>query len=107
MCITTALLELIYINFANTVKISSLEGVYYFLLFIDNNTKYTIVFTIHQKSRTISKFQVCKVLVENYYNRKIKALQSENSREYTSNSFSKYISDSRIAYKKTVPYILK
>jgi len=86
------------------MNIPSLGGARYFLLFIDDHTRYTTVFTIHQKSDTFSKFKEYKALVENYHNMKIKALRSDNGGEYTSDSFSTYLRNSGISHEKTAPY---
>jgi len=102
--ITTVLLELIHTDLAGPMKIPSLGGARYFLLFIDDYTRYTTVFTIHQKSETFSKFKEYTALVENYHNRKIKAVRSDNGGEYTSDSFSTYLRNSGISHEKTAPY---
>jgi len=103
--ITTVPLELIHTDFAGPMNIPSLGGARYFLLFIDDHTRYTTVFTIYQKSETFSKFKEYKALVENYHNRKIKALRSDNGGEYTSDSFSTYLRNSGISHEKTAPYL--
>jgi len=102
--ITTVPLELIHSDLAGPMNIPSLGGARYFLLFIDDHTSYTTVFTIYQKSETFSKFKEYKALVENYHNTKIKALRSDNGGEYTSDSFSKYLRNSGISHEKTAPY---
>jgi len=89
--ITIAPLELIYTDLAGPMRIPLLKSVYYFFLFIDDHTRYTLVFTIHQKAETFSKFQKYKVLVENYHTKKIKAFWNNNGKEYTSDIFSTYL----------------
>jgi len=102
--ITIVPLELIHTDLAGPMKIPSLGDARYFLLFIDDHTRYTTVFTIHQKSDTFSKFKEYKALVEDYHNRKIKALRSYNGGEYTSDSFSTYLRNSGISHEKTARY---
>jgi len=102
--ITTFPLELIHTDLAGPMNIPSLGGARYLLLFIDDHTRYTTVFTIHQKSETFSKFKEYKALVENYHNTKIKALRSDNGGEYTSDSFCTYLRNSAISHEKTAPY---
>jgi len=102
--ITTAPLELIHTDLAGPMKIPSIGGARYFLLFIDDHTRYTMVYTLHQKSETFSKFKEYKALVENYHNGKIKALRSDNGGEYTSNEFSKFLRESGISHETTAPY---
>jgi len=80
---TTIPLQLIHADLAGPMKIPSIGGAYYFLLFINKHTpdRYTTVFTIYQKSITFFKFQEYKPLVENYHKEKIKAVQSHNGGE--------------------------
>ena len=102
--ITTAPLELIHTDLAGPMKFPSIRGARYFLLFIDDHTKYTMVYTLYQKSITLSKFKEYKALVENYHNGKIKALRSDNGGEYTSKDLSKFLRESGISHETTAPY---
>jgi len=86
------------------MKIPSIGGARYFLLFIDDHTRYTMVYPLHQKSETFSKFKEYKALVENMHNGKIKALRSDNRGEYTSNEFSQFLRESGISHEATAPY---
>jgi len=104
MRITTGPLELIHTDLAGPMKIPSIGGARYFLLFIDYHTRYTMVYTLHQKSETFSKFKEYKALVENYHNGKIMALGSDNGGDYTSTEFSKFLRESGISHEKTAPY---
>jgi len=101
---TTAPLQLVHTDLAGPMKTTSLGGARYYLLFIDDYSRYTMVYILHQKSETFSKFREYKALVENYHDKKIKALRSDNGGEYTSNQFSKFLRDSGISHEKTAPY---
>jgi len=63
-----------------------------------------MVYTLHQMSETLSKFKEYKVLVENYHNRKIKALQRDNGGEYTCNECSKFLRESDISHETIALY---
>jgi len=101
---TTAPLQLIHTDLAGPMKTTSLGGARYYLLFIDDYSRYTMVYILRQKSETFSKFREYKALVENYHDKKIKALRSDNSGEYTSHQFAKFLRDSGISHEKTAPY---
>ena len=101
---TTAPLQLIHTDLAGPMKTASLGGARYYLLFIDDYSRYTTVYILCQKSETFSKFQEYKALVENYHDKKIKALRSDNGGEYTSHQFAKFLCDSGITHEKTAPY---
>ena len=102
--ITTAPLELIHTDLAGPMKIPSIGGARYFLLFIDNHTRYTMVYTLYQKSETFSKCKEYKPLVEDYHNGRIKAHRSDNGREYNSHEFSKFLRKRGISHETRDPY---
>jgi len=86
------------------MKTTSLAGAHYYLLFIDDYSRYTMVYVLHQKSETFAQFWEYKALVENYHDNKIKALRSDNGGEYTSAQFAKFLRDSGISHEKRAPY---
>ena len=102
--ITTAPLQLVHSHLAGPMKTTSLGGAHYYLLFIDDYSRYTIIYALRQKSDTFSKFREYKALVQNYHDYKIKALRSDNGGEYTSHQFAKFLRDSGISHEKTAPY---
>jgi len=86
------------------MKTTSLGGARYYLLFTDDYSCYTMVYILRQKSETLSKFREYKALVENYHDKKIKALRSDHSGEYTSHQFVKFLRDTEITHEETAPY---
>jgi len=101
---TTAPLQLIHTDLAGPMKTTSLGGARYYVLFIDDYSRYIVVYILRQKSETFAKFREYKALVENYHDRKIKALRSDNGGEYTSNQFTKFMRESGISHERTAPY---
>ena len=67
-------LELIHSDLAGPMSRLSLGEAKYFLLFIDDFTRYTIVYTLKSKAEVIGKFREYKALVETYKGKKIKSL---------------------------------
>ena len=102
--IFTAPLELIHTDLAGLMKTTSLGGARYYVLCIDDYSRSTVIDVLHQKSETFAKFCEYKALVENYHNRKIKALRSDNGGEYTSNQFTKFMREAGISHEKTASY---
>ena len=86
------------------MKTTSLGGALYYVLFIDDYSRYTVIYILRQKSETFAKFREYKALVENYYDRKIKALRSDHGGEYTCNQFTKFMREEGISHEKTAPY---
>jgi len=66
----TKVLALIHTNLCGPMNTSSLGGAYYFLLFIDDSSRYTHVYLI-KKSEVLEHFIVYKNLVENQTCKKI------------------------------------
>lgn len=59
--------------------------------FIDDFSKYTIVYFLAQKSAVLSHFKTYKALVENQLGLKIKALCSDNRGKYISKDFLPFV----------------
>jgi len=101
---TTGPLELIHSDLAGPMATTSLGGAKYFLLFIDDYSRYTTVYTIRNKSAVIDCFRNYKAEVENQYSQKIKRFQSDGGGEYTSTAFSKLLLEAGIVREQTAPY---
>src|SRR5579871_6825328 len=97
-------LELIHIDICGLMKTTSIGNAKYFILFIDDYSRMTAVYFLKNQSNAFNKFQEYKVYVENFHNSKIKRLQSDNSKEYTSNKFIEYLKDSGIQHEQTISY---
>jgi hypothetical protein len=73
--------------------ISSLRGVLYFLLFINDFSRYIHVYFLYKKSEALSYFIQYKNLVENEISQKILFLHSNNGGKFTSQNFNKLCVD--------------
>jgi transposase InsO family protein len=101
--ITTSPLHLIHTDLW-TSPIASITGFKYYVAFIDDFSRYTWIYPLHQKSETFHTFVKFKDLVENQFSTKIKQLQSDGGGEYTSHQFQSYLNQHGIAFRKTCPY---
>ena len=63
----------------------------YYIIFTDKTIHYSVAFLIHKKSETLELFQTLDAQWEKNYGIKIKLLHSDNSREYKSKEFDKYL----------------
>ncbi|XP_058004059.1 retrovirus-related Pol polyprotein from transposon TNT 1-94 [Hevea brasiliensis] len=97
-------LELIHTDVCGPISTSSYGGSKYFLLFIDDFSRYCWVYFLKQKSEVFSKFQQFKAFVETQTDSKIKILRSDNGTEYTSIQFKEYLQKAGIHHQLTVPY---
>ena len=68
-------LEIVHTDLCGQTITKSLQGEYYFMLFIDDYTRMTWVTFLKQKSEAFEKFKIFKAKVENETNLKIKCLR--------------------------------
>jgi len=101
---TTAPLQLIHSDVAGPMRTSSLGGARYFVLFIDDFSRFTAVFTLKHKSEVTDRFLEYQAWAENLHERRIKALRSDNGGEYTSHRFTDILKETGITHEKTAPY---
>ena len=97
------LLDLINSDVCGKIQTRSLGGGYYFLTFIDDNTRYVWVYILKNKSQVFEKIVERRALVENLYGCKITNLHINNGGEYTSNEFTTYLKQEGICHELTVP----
>jgi hypothetical protein len=60
----------------------SMNNKRFFLCIVDDFSKYIWIFPLSQKSEVYATFLHFKILVENYFNSKIKSVQSDNGGEF-------------------------
>jgi hypothetical protein len=101
--VTTSPLHLIHTDIW-TSPITSITGFKYYIAFIDDFSRYTWIYPLHQKSETFATFVKFKDLVENQFSTKIKQLQSDGGGEYTSVQFQTFLTQHGINFRKTCPY---
>ena len=62
---TQIFLELVHSNLCGPVRGNWFGGIYYFITCIDNYNRYSTVYLLRQKLKTISYYKEYKALVEN------------------------------------------
>ena len=89
---STSMLQIVHSNVWGPTLISYLFGYFYYVVFIDNYTRYTWFFLLKQKSELLVVFKHFKNLVETHYSSKIKVLGSNNGGEYLNSQFQSFCS---------------
>ena len=97
------ILDLVHTDIAGPFNVESVGQNRYFVLFIDDATRYVETYLLRHKSEVLAKFQEYKVKVENLHGRKIKVLRSDNGGEYTGNEFRDFCKQHGIEQQFTVP----
>lgn len=95
-------LDLIHSDVWGPAPINSSSGFRFYVLFIDDFSRYTWIFPLKQKSETLQAFIQFKNQVENQFNKKVKALQCDRGGEYR--IFQKLALESGIQLRLSCPY---
>jgi hypothetical protein len=98
------ILELIHLDVCGPMIVASLNGYFYYVLFIDDHSRKTWIYFLKNKDGVLAKFQEFKAQVENLTGRKIKVLRSDNGGEYTSKEFINFCIEAWIKRELTVMY---
>ena len=78
----TDVLELIHTDICGSFPMVSWNGQQYFIMFIDDFSRYGYLYLIHEKSQSLEVFKSFKVEVENQLNKRIKNVRSDRGGEY-------------------------
>jgi hypothetical protein len=101
--ISTHPLELIHSD-VWTSPILSLGGCKYYVLFIDDFSRFSWLYPLRNKSEVLSCFTKFKTLVEKLFSCPIKQLQTNNGGEYTSMAFKHFTDHHGILHRFTCPH---
>lgn len=95
-------LDLIHTDVWGPAPINSTSGFRYYIIFVDDHSRYTWIYPMKQKSEALTIFTQFKNLIENKLEKKIKAVQSDWGGEFR--NFNKLVSDSGIELRHSCPY---
>ncbi|XP_047265013.1 uncharacterized protein LOC107865557 isoform X1 [Capsicum annuum] len=98
------LLELDHSDFCELGRILTCEGNRYFIIFIDDFSKFTYVYLMKNKSVAFENFNNFLHEVENQFNRKIKRIRSDRGREYETHEFNSFVRSLGIIHETPPPY---
>lgn len=76
----------------------------YFVTFIDDFSRYTVVYLLHDKSEVFDKTKQFVEMVKNKFGRVPKCIRSDNGTEYKSKKMLEYLQSYGIQSQLTVPY---
>jgi hypothetical protein len=82
----------------------SLGGCLYYVLFIDDFSRFTWLYPIHNKSDVFRVFVQFKSLVENQFSSSIKQFQCDGGVEYMSNQFKNFLVTHGILHRVSCPH---
>jgi len=100
-------LGLIHSDLCGPFLIQLITGSKYFMIFVDDKTRYTWVYFLKSKhyDETLQVFKDFKTLVEKQSNHQIKRFRCDNGKgEYNNQYFKRYLADCGISYEPSARY---
>ena len=97
-------LDCIHSDLWGPSPVTSNQGFRYYVIFVDEHTRYTWFFPLHNKIEFLSVFTAFQNLVENQLDRKIKVFQSDGGGEYINQRFRDHLSHHGIQHRVSCPY---
>ena len=87
----TEILELIHSDVFGKLDTKSLSRGEYFLKFIDDVSRFALVYKLKQKSEVFSKFAEWETMIEKATGKGVKTLRTDDGREYIAKDFEQYL----------------
>jgi len=97
-------LELVHADLCGHITPKTLGGAAYFLLVVDDHSRYMWIEMLKTKDQALDCFRRIKVRAELESGDKLKAMRTDRGGEFTSNMFSIFCNESGIKHYTTTPY---
>ncbi|BBN68591.1 hypothetical protein Prudu_489S000400 [Prunus dulcis] len=101
---TSHSLALLHCDVWGPAPVTSVSGFQYYLLLVDDYTRYSWFFPLRRKSEVYSTFVTFKTYVEKSVGNQIKAIRSDSGGEFTSASFQSYLNLHGISHQFSCPH---
>ncbi|PKU66399.1 Retrovirus-related Pol polyprotein from transposon TNT 1-94 [Dendrobium catenatum] len=99
-----ATLELIHSDVWGPAPSASASGLLYYVIFVDDYSRFTWLFPMYHKSDVYPIFTMFKTNIENYTSRKIKCLRTDGGGEYMSKQFTTFLQHHGIQHQVSCPH---
>lgn len=97
-------LERIYCDLWGPSPIVSNQGFCFYVVFVDDCTRFSWFYPLHNKAEFFQVFMCYKNLVENQFNTKIKEFQSDGGGEFINHQMKQYLAENGINHRISCPY---
>lgn len=97
-------MDLVHTDVCGSMQITTPSGKRYVLTFIDNHTKYSVIYLLQNKSDVFSKLKEYVELVQTMFNKRPKVIRPDRGGEYTGNEVIKYLNSNGIQIQYTTAY---
>ncbi|PKU75779.1 Retrovirus-related Pol polyprotein from transposon TNT 1-94 [Dendrobium catenatum] len=99
-----SVLDLIHSDVWGPAPTTSNTGMLYYVLFIDNYSRFSWIFPLRHKSEVFAVFVTFKTYIENLTSAKIKCLRTDGGGEFVNNSFISFLKQHGIVHQISCPY---
>ncbi|GBL75184.1 Retrovirus-related Pol polyprotein from transposon TNT 1-94 [Araneus ventricosus] len=82
----------------------SVSGKYYILTFVDDYSRYSMIYLLSKKDEVLSKLKEYIAMTRNKFGRTLKVLRSDNGGEYIGKEIEDFLKEQGIVHQLTVPY---
>jgi hypothetical protein len=82
---------------------TGIGGVKYFFIIVDDYSRYSTIYSLHNKNEALSCFKEFKAVSENIHNSRIQFIRCDNAPELMQGDFENFAKDSGVSYEKIVP----
>ena len=96
--------ELLHMDLFGPVAYISIGGNKYGLVIVDDYSRFTWVFFLHDKSEVQETFKKFAKRAQNEFETKIKKVRSDNSTEFKNTNIEEYLDEEGIGHEFSVPY---
>jgi hypothetical protein len=101
---STQPLELVHSDVWGLAPITSSNGYKYYLLFVDDYSRFGWLYLLKHKSNVLTTFKHFQVTIENLLSKKIKILRIDCGGEYTSNAFTAHCACHGFTHQLSCPH---
>ena len=101
---STEPLQLVHMDVCGPMEEASFGGARYVLTFIDDHTRYTEIAVLENKSQAFQHFRAYVKRAEKTTDRKLKAIRTDNGKEFINREFKAFCVSEGIVHQTTTPY---
>ncbi len=97
-------LGLVHSDVCGPLQVESVGGSRYFVMFVDDFTRFISIYFIKSKAEVFEKFKLFEVMMSSECDANIAKLRTDNGGEYMSKDFQSYLTSKGIEHQLTVPH---
>ncbi|KAL5752556.1 hypothetical protein ACOSQ2_023063 [Xanthoceras sorbifolium] len=101
---SSAPFDLIHSDIWGPSPIPTEGGSRYFVIFVDDFSRYTWIYLLHHRSELVSIYQTFHKMIHTQFNRTVKVFRSDNAQEYNDKSFLSFLDSHGTLTQRSCPY---